>query len=437
MPHHIMHMLRSILAKGRHSFKFIAMAVMTTAITGCALSEEPTMDAKRTPADQAAPQVAPAAAPPAAMAAQVPARMVKIGLMLPLSGSNAPLGRALQDAAFLALNDKYAALSPELRNRLQIVLIPKDSGEDEASALQALQELSKHGAELILGPLFGNQLQAIKPLLQEKQLTAISFTNNRDMAGERAFLMSFLPDQQMARVLHHAQTQGIQSVAALLPNDAYGHTMGDLLYAEGAKLGMTLSGLAHYSKQSKNTQAELKQLFQLQQGKATADIQALVIPEGGERLNAIVRDMQQLGINPASVKILGSGQWDDPNFRLNPALAGSWYATADPARRAAFEQRFERSYRYKPARLASLAYDAMALAGTLVYSQPDQLPQQIFTPEALTLPAGFNGPADGIFRFRPDGTAERGLTVMEVTEQGAKPVSPAPEYFATAPATKP
>jgi hypothetical protein len=46
----------------------------------------------------------------------------------------------------------------------------------------------------------------------------------------------------------------------------------------------------------------------------------------------------------------------------------------------------------------------------------------------LTNPSGFSG-IDGLFRFRPDGTNERGLAVMRVAPSGAQIVSPAPKSF--------
>ena len=55
---------------------------------------------------------------------------------------------------------------------------------------------------------------------------------------------------------------------------------------------------------------------------------------------------------------------------------------------------------------------------------------QRFSEEVLTNPSGFSG-TDGIFRFRPDGTNQRGLAVLRVTTSGGQVVSPAPKAFST------
>jgi ABC-type branched-subunit amino acid transport system substrate-binding protein len=75
-------------------------------------------------------------------------------------------------------------------------------------------------------------------------------------------------------------------------------------------------------------------------------------------------------------------------------------------------------------RTATLSYDAVALLAALAKTQGAQR----FSEEVLTNPSGFAG-IDGVFRFRPDGTNERGLAVMRVTPSGGQPIAPAPRSF--------
>jgi hypothetical protein len=75
-------------------------------------------------------------------------------------------------------------------------------------------------------------------------------------------------------------------------------------------------------------------------------------------------------------------------------------------------------------RTATLAYDAVSLVVGLVKANGPQR----FTEEILTNPSGFAG-VDGIFRFRADGTNQRGLAVLRVTSSGGQVISPAPKAF--------
>jgi hypothetical protein len=75
-------------------------------------------------------------------------------------------------------------------------------------------------------------------------------------------------------------------------------------------------------------------------------------------------------------------------------------------------------------RTATLAYDAVTLVAALAKSQG----AKGFTDEMLTSPSGFTG-VDGLFRFRPDGTNQRGLAVLRVSPTGGQIISPTPKGF--------
>ena len=75
-------------------------------------------------------------------------------------------------------------------------------------------------------------------------------------------------------------------------------------------------------------------------------------------------------------------------------------------------------------RTASLAYDAVALVAALVKTQGSQR----FADSVLTNSSGFTG-IDGLFRFRPDGTNQRGLAVLRLSPTGGQVISPPSKGF--------
>ena len=89
-----------------------------------------------------------------------------------------------------------------------------------------------------------------------------------------------------------------------------------------------------------------------------------------------------------------------------------------------FLKKFKEIYGRYPPHLATLAYDAAALAAVLARSPggPD------FSVAALAAPNGFAG-LDGIFRFESNGVAERGLAVLEMRRSRPRVMSPAPDSF--------
>src|SRR6185503_985670 len=146
--------------------------------------------------------------------------------------------------------------------------------------------------------------------------------------------------------------------------------------------------------------------------------------DSGDVLPDVVQTLGASGVNPKKVQLLGTGLWDDPRIYSVPALDGGWYAAPDAAGYRNFAQRYRARYKQDPVRTATLAYDAVALVAALVKTQGPQR----FTPELLTNASGFAG-IDGVFRFRADGTNQRGLAVLRATPSGGQVVAPAPRTF--------
>jgi hypothetical protein len=109
------------------------------------------------------------------------------------------------------------------------------------------------------------------------------------------------------------------------------------------------------------------------------------------------------------------------------ALQGGWFAAPDASGFAGFAERYRSRYGSDPTRVATLSYDAVSLAAALARTQGSQR----FSETVLTNQSGFAG-ADGVFRFRQDGTNERALAVLEVRGSAAVTVSPAPKNLGQA-----
>ena len=78
-------------------------------------------------------------------------------------------------------------------------------------------------------------------------------------------------------------------------------------------------------------------------------------------------------------------------------------------------------------RTATLAYDAVALVAALA----ERRARNVLRRKTLTNPSGFAG-IDGLFRFRSDGTNERGLAVMKVPAAAARRSRLAEEFWRVA-----
>ncbi len=345
-------------------------------------------------------------------------KVVKVGLLLPLTGRNADLGKALQDAATVSLFDKYARLSIRAQT-VRVELVPKDTGDTPEQAGAAMQAAIKDGAEFVIGPLFADATATAAPYARSKNINVLSFSNTRTQASPGTYMFGFSPAEQADRIVTFAIANGKPRIAVLAPNSQLGETVLAAARAAASKQGQKIIE-AKYLVQGAGIDTALNSL--VQSGKPPP-FDAILIPEGSATLDTLMRGLAARGVRPSNVKFLGTGLWDDADLLRRVNLESAWFASSPPELTHAFEQRFNDTYHYKPPRIASLAYDAVALAVTLSTSG------RAFDAVTLATPSGFQGPANGIFRLRADGTVQRGLAVMEVRGGGLTVISPSSTSF--------
>jgi ABC-type branched-subunit amino acid transport system substrate-binding protein len=336
----------------------------------------------------------------------------RIAMLLPLTGRAASIGQAMQQAAEMALFDSGAK---------DLALAAYDSGDTGDSAIQAYKRAQTDGAALILGPLFGASATALAPLRRTDQVNIISFSNDESVAQAGLWVMGIAAPPQVRRVVDHSISAGIRRFAVFAPRTAYGDQMARTLESQVAIRGGTVVASELYD-DGADLGAASRRLAEAAKGEGKL---AILVPVSPPRVTTVLASLAAAGIDSGSVQLIGTGVWDVPGIGSEAMLQGAWYAAPDPARRADFERKFVATYGRPPQRLATLAYDAVALAGQLARLKPGG----DFSAEALTNPNGWYG-VDGIFRFLPDGRTERGLAVIEIRGERGIVVSPAPNSFA-------
>ena len=156
---------------------------------------------------------------------------------------------------------------------------------------------------------------------------------------------------------------------------------------------------------------------------AKAEFDALLLPLGGDQLKQTARQIKAAGAGADKVQLLGSGLWDDRSIAGEPALYGGWFAASPPEQRREFESRFQATYGHPPPRLASLAFDAAALAAVLakrrarpVLARGDPEPERLYRRRRVV-------------PLHRSGLVQRGLAVLEVRAARARSCQPGAAEF--------
>ena len=350
--------------------------------------------------------------PPAQPGTALGTGQVKVALILPLSASgNAGLAaQSMRNAAELALSEFS---NPNLQ------LLIKDDAGSAPDAQQAAQQAITEGAEIILGPLFAHSVGAAAQIARARGVPMIAFSTDANVAANGVYLLSFLPESDVDRVIDYAIGNGKRSFVALVPDNAYGSVVDAEFRQVAARKGGRVVGLEHYPADRQQIQEPVRRIAE-----AARQADAIFIPDTADAVRPLVQGLAAAGIDRRRVQLIGTGLWDDPKIFADTALQGAWFAAPDPAGYRSFAGRYRAKFGEEPVRTATLAYDAVSLVAALVKTQGAQR----FAPEVLTNPSGFSG-VDGIFRFRADGTNQRGLAVLRVAPAGAQVISPAPRAF--------
>ncbi len=335
---------------------------------------------------------------------------VRVGLLLPMTGPNMEnTAQSLRNGAQMALADFGAS------NPIQLLLMD-DRGTPEGARIAAQQALAA-GAEVILGPVMASSVTAAAQVTRQAGKPMIAFSSDKAVAQPGVYVMGFIPQADVQRMIGFAASRGKKAFAALLPQTAYGNAIEAEFMSAASASGRRVTSVARYAPGA--PEAGVAQLRS-----ALSQSDTLMLAEGAEGLGGLLNALSSAGISSRQVQFIAPAIWQDSRVFTQSVLDGAWFAAPDTSRFNAFAARYQAQFNQAPPRIATLGYDAATLAAALAQN----FGSERFSERTLTNPNGFSG-QDGVFRFRQNGTNERGLTIYEIRGGNARVLQSAPAAF--------
>ncbi|MCH9806800.1 MAG: penicillin-binding protein activator [Alphaproteobacteria bacterium] len=340
-------------------------------------------------------------------------RPVTVAMILPLKGfgQTALIGKSLKQAGELALFDAD--------NQAVQLIVKNDDGSPQGAAAAAREAISE-GAEVIVGPLFGASVSSVAAVARPTNVPVLTFSNDRNAAGNGAYLMSYLPNDEVDRVVAFALQRGKRTFATLIPTGVYGDTVERAFQAAVSRGGGRIVVQERFEPRANAMLEPAKRVVETINDAAQSGVpvDALFLPGNQSTLPSLGPQLAFANLDTKTTQLIGLGGWEYPNIGRDEVFVGGWYPGPDPAGWKRFSERFAQTFGNAPPRVASHAHDAVSLAISLS-SRPKG---QRFTQANLTMPAGFEG-VDGRFTLNPDGTTRRGLVILEVQKFGSKVIA--------------
>ena len=329
---------------------------------------------------------------------------LNVGVLLPLSGKAADVGQGMQNAMFMALDD--------LKNN-HLVLKFYDTKSTEEGAAEAIRKAFLEGAELILGPLMGEEVQSITPIALSEDVPVVSFTTSPQALQRGIYSIGLLNGEQITRAINYAASQGRTKLALLVPNNNSGLNIMKSALMTTQNKDITLTKVGFYNPNSVDFSSLVKEISR---GK---DFDSVLVADGGNRLKSIVSMFAYNDIMYPDVLFLGTAAWDSTNLSKETILYHGVYPMVSKGYgNTYFTDKYKETFGEQPKPIYSFAYDGVLLASVLSGKDKRNLD------DSITGKAGFIG-VNGYFKILPTGQSRHSLEMLEVTKSGPQVVSPA------------
>ncbi len=347
----------------------------------------------------------------------------KIALFLPIHSASVPI----KQAAISLLNAAQLAHKEINSPHMELIVYPIDDSDN--TIIPAAERAVQDKIDLIIGPLLSPSVVTVRRYTEPAKIPMLAFSNDQTtVEGGYSYLISYLPEQNIANIVNYAVSQGHKNFGIFASNTPYGKRVGDTFIQEVTARSGRVTNAVYFTENAPNFFEKVKEVteFDIRQTDTTpTSWSSILLPDRATLMMQTLPLFSRYHIDFKKSLILGTGIWNDPRILDIEELNGAVFAAPNRTTLQIFENRYQAMFKQKPTTIASLSYDAIALAAGLIR----QYPHNPFDINHITNPNGFNG-VGGIFRFRSDGLSERGLSILRIENKKFNTVIPAPDTFA-------
>ena len=301
---------------------------------------------------------------------------IKIGVLVPLSGENASLGKQILNSIRMALID--------IKNN-DIEIYPKDTKSDPDVTLRSALEFEKMGISLVIGPVFYKNLLFLDKV---NSITFLSLTNKTLDLHKNIISSGINSSSQLNTIKKFLEKNDIKKTIFLIPNSNY-----DLEVKKGikiskiklfkqynydidpTKLTKQIEKITNYGIRKQNLLDEISRVEKSDDpnkekiienlekkytlGKVKFD--SVVIADFDESLKSVVTSLLYTDVSPKNKFIITLNQWFDESLLKEKNLQPIYYPSINKQNLDDFTNKFFKKFNYKPNYLSLLSYDLIGL----------------------------------------------------------------------------
>ncbi|RYG62133.1 MAG: penicillin-binding protein activator [Alphaproteobacteria bacterium] len=340
-----------------------------------------------------------------------PTGVLRVGVMLPLSGQLGEVGNSVLHGIQLGIKEFDG------RRGTRVELLVTDV-TDAKQADTAAATLLEQQVDVVIGPLLAPAVTEAGGSLGPSKVPVLALSNDRSVTGNGVYTLNYLPGEQAKLMARTAISAGKQRLAVLAPNTAYGTEAAEAFANEVKRLNATLTGSSFYDPKATDIGPSIRNVVGTQAGSVAFD--SLLVPAPTNTMALIKAQLSYYDVDKNDTLLLGTGLWQN-NELLKTGVNMQGGVFAAPPKAFVFEQNYESAFGGKANALAVVGYDTARIL-TDVAAEKLRTGQDVQS--LLLRPEGFYG-SGGYFKFSPDGRSARGLDVVKVGPRQFEVLAPA------------
>ena len=301
---------------------------------------------------------------------------IKIGLLVPLSGDNAKLGKQILKAARLAINDIDSDM---------IEIYPKDTRSDPNTTLRSAIELNQSGINLVIGPVFYENL---KYLDEVKNMTFLSFTNKTLNLPNNVISAGINSTSQLNTIKKFIKLNQIKKTIFLIPNLNFKSEVKQGIKNskikifkqydydnEPTKLTKQIEEITNYETRKKNLIDEITRLEKSEDTNKEKKIEnlkkeytlgkvnfeSIIIADFNESLKSVITSLLYTDVLPKDKYFITFNQWFDKSLLNESSSHPIYYPSINKKNLEKFEKKFSDQFNEVPNHISLLSYDLVGL----------------------------------------------------------------------------
>ena len=301
---------------------------------------------------------------------------IKIGLLVPMTGTNKELGQSIIKAVSLALKDIDSDL---------IEIIPKDTATKPNQTLRSAFELKEMGVKVVIGPIF---YESITYLDEMKDLTFLSLTNKTLDLPKNVISAGINSTSQLNTIKKFLEKNNIQRTIFLTPMQDFEFEVKrgmknskikifkEYVYnTDPTKLTSQIEEITNYKIRKQNLEDEIyrikksnelnkeKKIKRLEKRYSLGGLNfdAVVIADFDESLKSVATSLLYTDVSPKNKYFIALNQWFNQSLLDETDIQPIYYPSINKNNFNNFKDKFYKEFNEYPSHLTLLSYDLVGL----------------------------------------------------------------------------